>query len=265
MKANVNDIEMSYADRGTGLPIVFVHGFPLDGTLWQPQLDALSDEYRVIVPDLRGFGGSTPSQEVTMDQYADDLHTLLDELEVNQVVLAGLSMGGYIAFAFHQKYPDRLCGLVLVDTRPQADTDEARANRAATAAIVKELGAAALADDMLGKLLSPVTSKNQPNLVQTVHAMMARQPVVGIVAALHGMAQRPDSRPMLGDISVATLVVVGADDAITPAADAEAMVDAIPGSKLVVIPDAGHLSNLEQSQAFNQALREFIATRVEGV
>lgn len=265
MKVNVNGIQMSYADRGTGLPILFVHGFPLDGALWLPQLDALSDEYRVIVPDLRGFGDSTPSQDVTMERYADDLRALLNELEIDHVVLAGLSMGGYVAFAFYRKYPDRVRGLVLVDTRAQADSDEARANRATTAQKVKEHGAASLADDMLDKLLSPATFENQPDLVQTARAMMARQPVEAIVAALQGMAERPDSRPLLGDISVPTLIVVGADDTITPVADAESMADAIPGSKLVIIPNAAHLSNLEQPQAFNQALREFIATRVEGV
>lgn len=264
MQANVNDIEMFYRDQGTGLPILFAHGFPLDGTLWQPQLDKLADEYRVIVPDLRGFGNSPSTHEVTMEQYADDLCALLDELGVDQVVLAGLSMGGYIAFAFYRKHPDRVHGLVLVDTRPQADTDEGRANRATTAQQVKEHGAAPLADDMLEKLLSPATHENQPDLAQTIRAMMARQSVQGIVAALQGMAERPDSRPMLGDISVPTLVVVGADDTVTPIADAESMANAIPGSELVVISDAGHLSNLEQPEAFNQALREFITTRVAG-
>lgn len=263
MKVKVDAGEMAHVDRGTGLPVLFVHGFPLDSTLWEPQIDALSDEYRVIVPDLRGFGDSTPTADVTMEAYADDLSALLDELNIDQVVLAGLSMGGYIALAFYHKYPDRVRGLVLVDTRPQADSDEARANRATTAQKVKAHGAIRLADDMLGKLLSPATVKNQPDLVRTVHEMMARQPVEGIVAALHGMAQRPDSRPMLRDISVPTLVVVGADDAITPVADAESMVEAIPGSQPAVIPDAGHLSNLEQPRAFNQALREFLATRIE--
>jgi 3-oxoadipate enol-lactonase len=264
VKVEFNDVEISYVDRGAGLPILFVHGFPLDSTLWQPQLDALSDEYRVIVPDLRGFGGSTPSLAMTMEQYADDLRALLDELSINEVVLAGLSMGGYIAFAFYRKYSGRVRGLVLVDTRPQADSDEARANRAVTAERVTEHGVAALADGMLEKLLSPATFKDQPDLVRTVRAMMSRQSVSGTLAALYGMAERPDSRPMLGEISVPTLVVVGADDMLTPVADAELMVDAIPGSDLVVIPDAGHLSNLEQPQVFNQALREFLAGQVEG-
>ncbi len=264
MKIEINGIEMFYRDRGTGLPVLLVHGFPLDGTLWQPQLDELADEYRVIVPDLRGFGESTPGAEVTIEQYADDLCALLDELEIDQVVLAGLSMGGYIAFAFHRKYPDRVLGLVLVDTRPQADTDQVRANRVATAAKVKERGATPLADEMLNRLLSPATVNNKPDLVRTVHAMMARQPGPGIVAALRAMAGRPDSRSMLGDIAVPTLIVVGADDTITPVADAEAMVDSIPGAELVIIPQAGHLPNLEQPEAFNQALRAFIATRVQG-
>ena len=264
MKVEFNDVELSYVDRGAGLPVLFVHGFPLDGTLWQPQLDGLSDEYRVIVPDLRGFGGSTVSLAMTMEQYADDLQVLLDELGIDEVVLAGLSMGGYIALAFCRLTPNRLRGLVLVDTRPQADSDEARANRTATGKRVMAHGAAALADSMLDRLLSPATFKDQPDLVSTVRDMMARQSAFGIVAALYGMSERPDSRPTLGDISVPTLVMVGVDDVITPVAEAESMVEAVPGSELVVIPDAGHLSNLEQPQAFNQALREFLVSRVEG-
>ncbi|MFQ5340893.1 MAG: alpha/beta fold hydrolase [Anaerolineae bacterium] len=264
VKVEFNDVELSYVDRGIGLPILFVHGFPLDGTLWQPQLDGLSDEYRVIVPDLRGFGGSTVSLAMTMEQYADDLRLLLDELGIEEVVLAGLSMGGYIAFAFCRKYSGRLRGLVLADTRPQADSDEARANRTATGKQVIGHGAAALADSMLDKLLSPATFKDQPDLVSAVRDMMARQSVFGIVAALYGMSERPDASPLLGEISVPTLVVVGADDVITPVAEAESMVESIPGSELLVIPDAGHLSNLEQPEAFNQALRDFLVSRVEG-
>lgn len=264
MKVEFNDVELSYVDRGAGIPILFVHGFPLDGTLWQPQVDSLSDEYRVIVPDLRGFGGSTVSRAMTMEQYADDLRVILDELRIDGVVLAGLSMGGYVALAFCRLAPNRLRGLVLADTRPQADSDEARANRTATARQVMEDGAAALADSMLEKLLSPATFENQPDLVNTVRDTMARQSVSGIVAALYGMAERSDSRPMLGDISVPTLVVVGAHDVITPVAEAASMVETIPGSELVVIPDAGHLSNLEQPQVFNRAVREFLARRVRG-
>lgn len=264
MKVEFNDVGLSHVDRGGGVPLLFVHGFPLDGTLWQPQVDALSDEYRVIVPDLRGFGGSTVSLAMTMEQYADDLRAFLDELRIDEVVLVGLSMGGYVALAFCRLAPNRLRGLVLVDTRPQADSDEARANRTATARQVMEDGAAALADSMLDRLVSPATLKNQPDLVSSIRDMMARQSVFGIVAALYGMAERRDSRPMLGDISVPTLVVVGADDVITPVAEAESMVEAIPGSELVVIPDAGHLSNLEQPRAFNRAVREFLARRVRG-
>lgn len=263
MKIEINDIEISYRDRGSGLPILFVHGFPLDGTLWQPQLEGLSDDYRVIVPELCGFGESTPSQKATMEQYADDVHALLDELEVGHVVLVGLSMGGYITFAFYRKYPDRVRGLVLVDTRAQADTEERRANRAATAQRVREEGAVALADEMADKLLSPVTLEHKPDIAQMVHAMMARQPVEGIVAALDGMAQRPDSRLLLGEIAEPTLIVVGADDTVTPVDDSQAMTDGIPGAELAVLPDAGHLPNLEQPEVFNQLLREFIASRIE--
>lgn len=263
MKVNVNGIDLHYRERGAGTPILFVHGFPLDGELWQPQLDALAGDYRVIVPDLRGFGDSTPTKTATMAQYADDLHALLDELGVDHVVLAGLSMGGYVAFAFYRKYPDRIRGLVLVDTRAQPDTSEGRAGRRMTAQRVREHGARFLADDLLDKLMSPATLENKPDVVDAVGSMILRQPVEGIVAALLGMGDRPDARPLLGDISEPALVVVGAEDTITPVADAEAMVEAIPGAELAVIEDAGHLPNLEQPDGFNVLLRDFMTTRIE--
>lgn len=264
MRIRINDVEIFYRDRGAGLPILFVHGFPLDGALWQPQLDRLSDTYRVIVPDLRGFGDSAQCLAVLMKRYADDLRALLDELEIERVVLAGLSMGGYVAFAFYRQYPNRVRGLVLVDTRPQADTEEDQDNRVATAERVRTQGPGVLADDMVEKLLSPATLENRPDVARMAHKMMARQSITGIIAALYGMSERPDSRPMLGEISAPALVVVGADDTVTPVGDAEAMVEAIPGAELAVIADAGHLSNLEQPEAFNRALREFLDSRVLG-
>lgn len=264
MNADVNDVRIFYRDAGSGLPILLVHGFPLDGELWRPQIDGLAGDYRIIVPDLRGFGQSMPSVEATMEEYAADLAALLDELGVDSAVVVGLSMGGYVALAFERLYSERLLGLVLVDTRAQADSREARAGRVTTALRVKEHGSAVLADDMLEKLLSPAARERQPELVETVREMIARQPVEGVVAALHGMAGRPDSRPMLGEVSVPTLVVVGADDPITPESDAQAMVDAIPGAELHVLPRAAHLSNLEQPADFNSRLREFLETRVKG-
>jgi 3-oxoadipate enol-lactonase len=262
MKADLNDIRVFYRDEGAGLPVLFVHGFPLDGELWQPQLEDLASDYRMLVPDLRGFGQSTPTQRAAMEQYAEDLVALLDERGIDSAVIVGLSMGGYVALAFQRMYPERLQGIALVDTRAQPDTADARAGRMTTALRVKEHGTAVLADDMLEKLLSPSTYEAQPHLVETVRQMIARQRVEGVVAALHGMADRPDSRPMLGDISVPTLIVVGADDTITPRSDAHAMADAIPGAELHVVPRAAHLSNLEQPADFNGALREFLETRL---
>ncbi len=263
MKATVNDIDIFYRERGAGPSILFIHGFPLDGALWRPQMDALADEYHVIVPDLRGFGQSTPTKNATLEQHADDLHALMNALDVSHVVLAGLSMGGYVAFAFYRKYPDRVLGLALVDTRAQPDTAEGRANREATALRVKKHGAGILADDLLENLLSPTTLQNAPDVAATVHEMIERQPVEGLVAALQGMAQCPDSRPLLAEIAEPTLVVVGADDTITPLADAKAMTDAIPGAELALIPQAGHLPNLEQPDTFNRILRDFITQRIE--
>ncbi|MGE5263891.1 MAG: alpha/beta fold hydrolase [Acidobacteriota bacterium] len=260
MKTLVNGFEMSYDDTGaTGTPLLLVHGFPLDRTLWLAQTHGLADAARVIAPDLRGCGESgMPSGTVTMDAYAGDLNALLDSLGIQSVILGGLSMGGYIAFAFYRQYPQRVRGLILADTRALPDSAEGKKGRDENIALVREKGAGAIADKMLPKMLTPKTLETRPEVANAVRSLMARQPVKGIVAQLSALRDRPDSTPTLAQIKVPTLVVVGAEDTLTPPKDSEMMRDAIRGARLVTIPGAAHLSNYEQPQAFDTAVREFV-------
>jgi pimeloyl-ACP methyl ester carboxylesterase len=192
-----------------------------------------------------------------MEQHADDLAALLDALDIRQAVVAGLSMGGYIAFAMWRRHPGRVQALVLADTRAEPDSPQARANRDAAAIRVREIGSAAYAEEMLPRLLAPSSAANPPLRDQALRTMAA-QPVEGIVGALAGLRDRADSRDLLPDISVPTLVIVGCEDSLTPPDDARTMAAAIPDARLVEVPRAGHLSPLENPRAVNAALRTFL-------
>jgi 3-oxoadipate enol-lactonase len=260
MFAQVNGLRLAYRDCGRKQETVLllVHGFPLDCRLWGAQATAFSNMTRVIMPDLRGHGGSqmVPGP-LTMEQHADDLACLLDHLEIRQAVVGGLSLGGYVTFAFWRRHPDRVRGLILADTRAEPDSGAARAGRDAAIGKVQQAGAAAYAAEMLPRLLAPASLAN-PKIAEFARKMMAEQPVEGIVAALAGLRDRVDSRPTLSTISVPTLVIAGEADAITPPADAQVMAAAIPGARLAVIPKAGHLTPLENPRAFNASVRAFL-------
>lgn len=255
-----NSLELSAEVRGNGSPIVFVHGFPLNHTMWDAQLDAFSASWKVIAPDLRGFGASQASKTATMEQFADDLIVLLDSLKISEpIVLCGLSMGGYIAFQFVRKYSSRLRGLILCDTKPSADTHEAAAGRRKTADQVLKEGAQQLADSMQQRLFAPSTLASQPDIVEAVRKMMLGSKPEAIAAALHGMADRPDSTPLLASIRVPTLVICGSEDKITPASEMQAMAEQIPGAKYVEVRGVGHMSPMEDADTVNAAIREFLA------
>ncbi|HEX3655506.1 MAG TPA: alpha/beta fold hydrolase [Pirellulales bacterium] len=247
--------------RGSGRPLVLLHGFPLDHTMWEAQLEFFSTGWRVIAPDLRGFGSSvvTPGQ-VTMEQMADDCRGLLDALEIaGPVTLCGLSMGGYVAWQFARKYPDRLSRLVQCDTRAIADSPEAAANRQKLAEHVLSAGTEALAVAMLPKLFAPTTAQQRPEVVKAVRAMIAMAPPAGAAAAQSGMAVRPDVTAELAGIRVPTLLVVGAHDAISPPDEMRAIAQAIAGARLQVIEEAGHMAPMEQPAEVNRAIAEFLA------
>lgn len=263
MKYQSTGVHLGYDDAGEGTALVLLHGFPFNRTMWQPQVEKFSKSMRVITPDFRGHGESeAPDYPYTMDLLARDVATLLDELGLEQVVLGGLSMGGYVAFAFYHHFRDRVKALLLFDTRAEADTEEGRANRVRLADLVRRQGAAALAGELIPKVLGETTRKTNPEVVSRVRHMIESTPVVGIVNALMGMAQRPDRTAMLPNIQCPALVVVGEEDVVTPADVAKQMAAAIPEADLVVVPKAGHVSNLEQPDAFNEAVARFLEKRV---
>ena len=257
----INDINLAYTDVGTGPPIVLIHGYPFNRSLWTEQTEALNSKYRVVVPDLRGFGESDSSEgTATMARMAEDVAALMDALAIERAVIGGLSMGGYVALAFARMFPARVKALVLADTRAQADTEEGKQTRHQQAEKALSEGMAGIADAMLPKLLTPDTVSKRPELVKRVRDMMLKTKPDGAAAALLGMAERDDQTEFISSIRVPALILVGREDAITPVADSEKMQSRIEGSRLVVIENAGHVSNLEQTEQFNDALLGFLST-----
>lgn len=259
MKTQVNGITIAYDDRGTGFPIVFLHAFPFNRTMWLQQETALCQGYRTISIDLRGHGESdAPFWRYSLEQYAQDVKEVLAGLGIAGAVFVGLSMGGYLEFALHRLYPELIRGLVFADTKAEADKPEQIRWRFDLAQRTAAMGSAAVIADLLPKLLAPNTYERDPDLVERVRSLQAAAPVPGIIGDLVAMAERPDSTCLLTAIDVPTLVIVGEDDVLTPPADAERIARGIRGATLVTIPDAGHMSNMEQPVLFNRALEEFL-------
>ena len=260
-KIYVPGTEFHYVDRGTGRPLLLVHGFPLDHTMWTKQIEGLSSLYRVIAPDLRGFGASSAMDpKTTMVRFADDLVDLLDALRIDEpIVLCGLSMGGYIAFQFCRRHAERVRALILCDTRSAADTpDAADARRTLAERVLKE-GPSPVVEAMLERVVGKTALSRQPELVEQIRNVMMQTDPRGIAAALGGMAERPDMTDALAEIRCPTLVLVGSEDVISPPAEMRAMAGFIPESRFVEIPAAGHLAPCENPEAVNSAIAEFLA------
>jgi pimeloyl-ACP methyl ester carboxylesterase len=229
--------------------------------MWRPQLNAVPRGWRFIAPDLRGFGGSAIDRiAVGMDDYASDVVGLLDALALDRAVIAGLSMGGYIAFAIVRNVPERIAGLVLADTKSKNDTDEGRAARKDMLAAVRRGGAAVVAEQMVPKLLGRTTLAERPEVVAGVRRLIESTSTPGIEAAIYALMRRPDSTADLGRIDVPTLVVAGEEDGITPPSDAEALQRSIRGAALTLLPRAGHLSNLEVPEEFSNTISGWVAS-----
>ena len=252
---------LAYLDTGRdGTPLVLLHGWPLSSRMWEPQIEFFGEAFRVVAPDLKGFGASDAPDDpksYSMDGYADDVAALLDELGLPEVVLGGLSMGGYVCFAFLRRHAGRARALVLADTRAVPDTPEGARVRSAQQEQVAERGPGPLADSLIDTLLSESTRARKPDVVERVRKLMD-QPAAGYIGALEAMKARPDSTPDLTRIAIPTLIIVGEEDRVTPPESARSMHEHIGGSQLAVIPEAGHLSNLEAPQAFNEALAGFL-------
>lgn len=257
---DLSDCRLNVCDVGTGPVLLFVHGFPLDCTMWLEQVNTFAASHRVIAPDLRGFGQSTGAGEtIAMSQLADDLAALLDTLDVQEpVTLCGLSMGGYVAWEFWRRHKARLARLILCDTRAVGDTPEAARGRQMLASKVLSQGSSAAAEAMLPKLLAQSTATTRPDVVKTLKQTILDTRPDTIAGALRGLATRDDFSSLLPQIAVPTLVLCGAHDAISPPAEMRGLAAAMPNARFVEIPDAGHMSVLEAPVAANAAIREFL-------
>lgn len=257
-KANLNGTELHYRDGGSGKDVVLLlHAFPLHSGMWTRQIASLGKRHRIIAPDYRGLGKSGVSTEAsTMELLAQDVRALLQHVRVERAAVVGLSMGGYLAFELYRQAPALFRGLVLCDTRAGADNDEGMATREKFAKAALEKGLTWVADEMVPKLLRP---QPDPATVKEVRALVAEGTPVGVAAAQRGMARRPDSVPTLSKITCPAVMIFGEDDQLTAFAEAQRMGNTIRGSRIVRVPGAGHLSNLENPGAFNAALMGFCA------
>ncbi|MBP7779115.1 MAG: alpha/beta fold hydrolase [Acidobacteria bacterium] len=259
---------LAYLDNdpeATGKPVlVLVHAFPLGSQMWEPQFRGAFQGWRLLALDLRGFGGSTDerAEDVapTIDDYAEDVAGLIREMAGGPVVLGGLSLGGYVAFAVMRRAPGLVRALILADTRAGADSLEGRAARKAMLTVLEHDGPQGVARDMMPRLLGQTTRDQNPDAEETVRLLIKRQSPAAIRDAIVRMMDRPDSFGLLPTISVPTLVVVGEQDELTPPAESEAMVAALPNATLVRIAGAGHLVSLEQGQAFEASVEDFLGS-----
>lgn len=246
--------------------IVFLHAFPLNRAMWQPQIAALPSGWAAIAPDGRGFGDAAPEADVasrratlTLDEYAADVIAEMDARGVTRAVICGCSMGGYTAFALLRLHPERVTGLVLADTRETADSPSGLEGRRAMLDLLARDGVGAVAEQMTPKLVGPTTMARRPGVVDAVRRMAGRATASGVEGAVVRMMNRPDSTPLLAAYRGPVLVVVGAEDTLTPVAESARMAALVPGARLAVLPDAGHLSSLEAPDAFNVVLIEFLS------
>jgi 3-oxoadipate enol-lactonase len=259
MRVEIGTRGVAYDDAGEGRPVVFVHGFPHHRKAWAAQLRALAGHSRAIAVDLPGFGESDMPERFTMDAWANGLARFLDALEIERAIIAGLSMGGYVTLAFWRLHRERVLALVLADTRAGADTEEGKQKRRETIDLARHEGPTAVARALLPGMIGKSTREREPSVVAAMRAMLESTSVDSIVGASEAMMNRPDATSLLATIDVPTLIIVGEEDVLTPPKESRAMHAAIPGSRLEIIPSAGHVSNVERPAAFNQVLTEFIA------
>ena len=251
--------EIAYDDRGQGLEVIFLHGFPHDRTLWAQQLDGLGGQARCIAPDLRGFGGSGRDGPFSMDCYADDVICLMDHLEISNAVVAGVSMGGYVALALWRRHRSRIRALILSDTRSGSDDEAGREHRRQQIHLANEVGPRAVAAQVMENMVGRTTRDRSPEVVVELERLLDRAPLEGVVGALQAMIARPDSTPDLATIDVPTLVIAGAEDVLISTREARALHDGIPGSTLEILEHAGHVPNVERPAAFNHVVSEFLS------
>jgi pimeloyl-ACP methyl ester carboxylesterase len=247
-----------YLESGSGWPLVLLHAFPLNADLWRPQLERRLRGWRFLAPDLRGFGRPAPAAPFTIDDMASDVVSFLDALEIEKAVIGGLSMGGYVTMAMYRAAPERFTGMVLANTRAGADSPDGRAARDKMVQLVRQQGPAAVADQMLPKLLGETSRTARPALEPLVRRLIESNSAEGIEGAIAAIRDRPDSMITLERSAVPVLVITGEEDAIIPVSESEAIARAVPRAQLVVLTAAGHLSSLEVPDDFSEALGNFL-------
>lgn len=264
MEAFVNGISMAYDDSGDGVPLLLIHGFPLCRRMWRPQLNKLPMAgVRVIAPDLRGFGESdAPEGPYSMDIFADDLIGLMDHLEIGQAIIGGMSMGGYILFNLLERYPERVKGAIFITTRATPDDEPAKARRLQLASDVRTYGPQMVADPFVTVLFAPGAEKERPKLIEEVYGWMCANDTRGLAGGLLAIRERKDYSGMLRSFRVPSLAIGAELDQAAPPATSTVIAAGIPGCRLCIIPDAGHLANLEDVKAFNNSVREFLSSVV---
>lgn len=253
-------IEMHVREAGSGTPVVLLHAFPLSSTMWDRARRPLSAGAHLLTPDLRGFG-RTPlgTAEPSLELLADDVCALLDDRGIDRAVVGGVSMGGYVTMAFLRRHPERVSGVVLIDTKASADDDAARANRERIARVIlEEHHPRILLEDVLPTLLGDTTRRHRPEVLGEVQGLVESAPPPAVAWAQRAMARRPDSLATLREVAVPGLVVVGEEDTLAPVSAAQAMADALPKADLVTVPGAGHLSPVERPDAVAQAILDWL-------
>jgi pimeloyl-ACP methyl ester carboxylesterase len=253
------DAEIVYETQGNGTPVVLLHPFPCHHEFWNPIAPALNSRYRLITPDLRGHGDSDIGEGLAlMSKHAQDVARVMDAASVSKAAFIGCSIGGYISFEFWRRFRERISALVVCDSRPQADTEEGRANRLKSAADVLDKGTEQFIESMVPKLMGRTTVSTRPDLVDGARSMMRKMSPQDISLVQRGMAERPDSVGDLKTINVPTLILIGEEDVFSTVADGELMRQNISGSRLKIVPKAGHFAPWEQPEAAGKILRQFL-------
>jgi 3-oxoadipate enol-lactonase len=264
MKTFLNDIAIYYKERGMpqGLPVVFIHGFPFSHEMWEPQINVMPNNIHAIAYDLRGHGISNVGDgQFSIELFVDDLIALLDHLLIEKAILCGLSMGGYIALRTFERHPNRVCGLILCDTKSKPDTDAVKIKRVATINAVKAAGVRAFAEDFVKTIFWEKTFERNPSAIAFIKKIIYGNSPRGICGTLLALASRTDTTPALSSINIPTCIIAGEHDKLTPPSDAQIMHSMITGSELHILPDAAHMSNLENTQGFNELLLTFLKKR----
>jgi pimeloyl-ACP methyl ester carboxylesterase len=261
MNAFINGINLAYDDSGAGLPLLLIHGFPLSRAMWAPQREALRDSFRIIAPDLRGFGNSdAPDGPYSMDIFADDMVALLDHLGIDRAVVCGMSMGGYVLLNLLDRYPERVRAACFMVTRAGADDESGKERRLTLAREVMVKGPQIVAEAFSRVLFSSRRGEDGAELMETVRNIMGGNSSRGLAGGLLAMRERPDFSGRLGEFTLPSLVIGAEDDLAIPPQESQLLADGLPQARLVVVPHAGHMAGMENPAVVNEALASFLAS-----